>query len=126
MALTDLALPSPDRPPPLNGGGFGRVFDVCAEAMLAVDPWAGRILDANPAAGRLLGYDRAVLRGMAMSDLHPGQLPALIVFTDAVLSRRSFRTRTLMPRHATGAERSEEHTSELQSLMRISYAVFCL
>src|SRR3546814_4705914 len=24
------------------------------------------------------------------------------------------------------AERSEEHTSELQSLMRISYAVFCL
>src|SRR3546814_7774564 len=30
---------------------------------------------------------------------------------------------------ATGSkwsERSEEHTSELQSLMRISYAVFCL
>src|SRR3546814_3884153 len=26
----------------------------------------------------------------------------------------------------TDAERSEEHTSELQSLMRISYAVFCL
>src|SRR3546814_2809975 len=33
--------------------------------------------------------------------------------------------------HAAGVEkdlveRSEEHTSELQSLMRISYAVFCL
>src|SRR3546814_8589145 len=27
---------------------------------------------------------------------------------------------------ADGAERSEEHTSELQSLMRNSYAVFCL
>src|SRR3546814_17561402 len=27
---------------------------------------------------------------------------------------------------AGGRERSEEHTSELQSLMRISYAVFCL
>src|SRR3546814_5968536 len=27
---------------------------------------------------------------------------------------------------ARGARRSEEHTSELQSLMRISYAVFCL
>src|SRR3546814_3060913 len=26
----------------------------------------------------------------------------------------------------TAASRSEEHTSELQSLMRISYAVFCL
>src|SRR3546814_6445362 len=28
--------------------------------------------------------------------------------------------------HLVGAVRSEEHTSELQSLMRISYAVFCL
>src|SRR3546814_2605849 len=27
---------------------------------------------------------------------------------------------------ALGLDRSEEHTSELQSLMRISYAVFCL
>src|SRR3546814_7290174 len=27
---------------------------------------------------------------------------------------------------ATALRRSEEHTSELQSLMRISYAVFCL
>src|SRR3546814_10091747 len=27
---------------------------------------------------------------------------------------------------AKAADRSEEHTSELQSLMRISYAVFCL
>src|SRR3546814_5642077 len=32
-----------------------------------------------------------------------------------------------LPEFAGGAaERSEEHTSELQSLMRISYAVFCL
>src|SRR3546814_3096797 len=29
-------------------------------------------------------------------------------------------------RARAGADRSEEHTSELQSLMRISYAVFCL
>src|SRR3546814_10197844 len=29
-------------------------------------------------------------------------------------------------RSEAGARRSEEHTSELQSLMRISYAVFCL
>src|SRR3546814_9154337 len=34
---------------------------------------------------------------------------------------------TLLSVSATGrSERSEEHTSELQSLMRISYAVFCL
>src|SRR3546814_3462502 len=30
------------------------------------------------------------------------------------------------PAVADGQRRSEEHTSELQSLMRISYAVFCL
>src|SRR3546814_5272392 len=29
-------------------------------------------------------------------------------------------------KRAKGTGRSEEHTSELQSLMRISYAVFCL
>src|SRR3546814_311568 len=36
------------------------------------------------------------------------------------------RQRDIYERHCTGAGRSEEHTSELQSLMRISYAVFCL
>src|SRR3546814_3917017 len=34
--------------------------------------------------------------------------------------------RDLDPFPALGGDRSEEHTSELQSLMRISYAVFCL
>src|SRR3546814_8837224 len=32
----------------------------------------------------------------------------------------------LEPRNSGRDDRSEEHTSELQSLMRISYAVFCL
>src|SRR3546814_6380989 len=32
----------------------------------------------------------------------------------------------LCSQHLKSAVRSEEHTSELQSLMRISYAVFCL
>src|SRR3546814_3772961 len=32
----------------------------------------------------------------------------------------------LVPKIPRAALRSEEHTSELQSLMRISYAVFCL
>src|SRR3546814_5176973 len=39
-----------------------------------------------------------------------------------VPERRPWRAATLL-RHAV---RSEEHTSELQSLMRLSYAVFCL
>src|SRR3546814_5128437 len=50
-------------------------------------------------------------------------------------SRRRLRSnpRSDVPEHIPrdghgrfGALRSEEHTSELQSLMRISYAVFCL
>src|SRR3546814_10246692 len=53
------------------------------------------------------------------------------VWTTATLPRPG---ETLGGRYATGpggkgfnqAVRSEEHTSELQSLMRISYAVFCL
>src|SRR3546814_10339390 len=35
-----------------------------------------------------------------------------------------FQDPALRPQHLE--QRSEEHTSELQSLMRISYAVFCL
>src|SRR3546814_3126060 len=34
--------------------------------------------------------------------------------------------RSLVRAFGLGPGRSEEHTSELQSLMRISYAVFCL
>src|SRR3546814_6371602 len=37
----------------------------------------------------------------------------------------ALRLRRVLGR-AGGSVRSEEHTSELQSLMRISYAVFCL
>src|SRR3546814_9519353 len=42
-----------------------------------------------------------------------GPVAAVELYLDAVPGKRS-------------ASRSEEHTSELQSLMRISYAVFCL
>src|SRR3546814_10697916 len=37
-----------------------------------------------------------------------------------------FLTQALHPALKAAASRSEEHTSELQSLMRSSYAVFCL
>src|SRR3546814_18931330 len=40
---------------------------------------------------------------------------------DDILARESMQAF-----YADGRGRSEEHTSELQSLMRISYAVFCL
>src|SRR3546814_8521953 len=61
-----------------------------------------------------------------------------VVLQIGVLADRHFRELQLLHRRGVrhGAERvlelsakfgrSEEHTSELQSLMRISYAVFCL
>src|SRR3546814_3721383 len=55
---------------------------------------------------------------------------------DTSFGRRCWQRRRLKKReaddlfatwfHEGAAPRSEEHTSELQSLMRISYAVFCL
>src|SRR3546814_5394203 len=54
----------------------------------------------------------AVQRG-TLGNLQDGEHCPLILFRQKALRR-----------HA--ADRSEEHTSELQSLMRISYAVFCL
>src|SRR3546814_5742425 len=43
---------------------------------------------------------------------------------EAVATQRTQHVRVF--RRALAVHRSEEHTSELQSLMRISYAVFCL
>src|SRR3546814_2700211 len=46
-------------------------------------------------------------------------------YGDVVVMERKFE-RQLMGQSIGKLKRSEEHTSELQSLMRISYAVFCL
>src|SRR3546814_4381809 len=58
--------------------------------------------------------------------LDPGQADAL----DAVVThgpcRMSDIAVVLRVDRSSANRRSEEHTSELQSLMRISYAVFCL
>src|SRR3546814_10643627 len=48
----------------------------------------------------------------------------VLVEKDHVRKTDVVRRYRVDPLHAI-AERSEEHTSELQSLMRISYAVFC-
>src|SRR3546814_2081092 len=63
---------------------------------------------------------------------HPSRYPhhvalhvvELLVEVPADLSHGSVCPRC--DERAPSSERSEEHTSELQSLMRISYAVFCL
>src|SRR3546814_5275704 len=72
----------------------------------------------------------------------PGEAPPAMIEIDAVGAIAILcEKRSMMPysaasghgprssaslREAVSAARSEKHTSELQSLMRISYAVFCL
>src|SRR3546814_3062250 len=55
--------------------------------------------------------------------------PYTTLFRSQCTGRLSARRGTRQPSsrwHRLPHRRSEEHTSELQSLMRISYAVFCL
>src|SRR3546814_4360002 len=91
-----------------------------------------RSVSTNPAAGELA----AELVGQARGQLDQFR-PMLAIIagvepTDEQLDKVTFvltqRLADLMPqaRGIVKEHRSEEHTSELQSLMRISYAVFCL
>src|SRR3546814_2156675 len=74
--------------------------------------------DAAPCQGDRL-RDAAGVRRLCPDRARQGLPASRLVAADPVeLSRRR--------RFRAHARRSEEHTSELQSLMRISYAVFCL
>src|SRR3546814_8203858 len=55
-----------------------------------------------------------------------GQLGSALQGAGTGMMASSFAKALGIKQSKTGAARSEEHTSELQSLMRISYAVFCL
>src|SRR3546814_9545985 len=69
------------------------------------------------ADARILGRDRG--RGQACADRRMDQPVLRLTIFSPPLQGRGSETCEL-------ARRSEEHTSELQSLMRIPYAVFCL
>src|SRR3546814_9456923 len=64
--------------------------------------------------GRLSSPDAGACHHTSCRNSHP------------VPASRSRRRRPARWRRTDRCPRSEEHTSELQSLMRISYAVFCL
>src|SRR3546814_8683951 len=71
----------------------------------------------------LVEEDLAELLGRADGELAPGQLVDLLLqLADALGEVVGHAPEGV----AVDLDRSEEHTSELQSLMRISYAVFCL
>src|SRR3546814_4471969 len=93
--------------------------DVCSSDLLAGDRCRRR---HQPAARRAWWRDGAET-GDAADDAD-----ADATFADGLEPRWLQPPAGRRRRRALGAAgvRSEEHTSELQSLMRISYAVFCL
>src|SRR3546814_9048399 len=77
--------------------------------------WAWALMSAMTAfAASLLSSGTSSDEVKILVLMKPGQI---------ALTRMPYCARSVA---ATLVRRSEEHTSELQSLMRISYAVFCL
>src|SRR3546814_7723443 len=72
-------------------------------------------ISSPTASGRSATRRRKSSRSVVSRPIRGGNFASLITLTACISKSRSRLTR-----------RSEEHTSELQSLMRISYAVFCL
>src|SRR3546814_9115486 len=52
--------------------------------------------------------------------------PGMLLTVNVIAKQRQSLSVPELAVVGDGEDRSEEHTSELQSLMRISYAVFCL
>src|SRR3546814_4180144 len=75
----------------------------------------------NPEKGGSWGSGVMVALGPDHYDRHSEEW--LLHFAFQPDDPQQFDAESVVPRLK---ERSEEHTSELQSLMRISYAVFCL
>src|SRR3546814_8464672 len=80
----------------------------------------------NLGAQQSTGYSSGDVAGRHFSMFYPdNRVGGNIELTEAMRDRH-FENEDWQLRKGGGRYRSEEHTSELQSLMRISYAVFCL
>src|SRR3546814_3140465 len=77
----------------------------------------------RPIEGQALGYQ--IRRINPADNIESGFEPARIRPSRQFIAANAAHEHALDGEGAQ-VERSEEHTSELQSLMRISYAVFCL
>lgn len=80
------------------------LFESMVDAALAVDVLSGRILAANEQARRLLATPDRDLVESSIIAIFPGQAAALTVFTEAVLHKGSYWTRSLTPLGADGAQ----------------------
>src|SRR3546814_5014678 len=99
--------------------------DVCSSDLIARNATFERPNDYyETLADRYRAMNAADLDAAARRYIRPNDLIWVIV-GDAAKVGPQLQPLGL-PVEVMKAERSEEHTSELQSLMRISYAVFCL
>src|SRR3546814_1057509 len=62
----------------------------------------------------------------AVANVEDAKVQLTAEVANAYVNLREAQSRAKAYRTECELQRSEEHTSELQSLMRISYAVFCL
>src|SRR3546814_4113864 len=70
--------------------------------------------------------DAAGCRGLVIGDAQVSEQHCNFLINRGAATAADLETLGETVRERVKANRSEEHTSELQSLMRISYAVFCL
>ncbi|MGX1097566.1 sigma 54-interacting transcriptional regulator [Amorphus sp. MBR-141] len=80
--------------------------------MLVIDPSTDATVWANGQAARFFGLDLGALLDQRFSRLHPGQLPALIVFSEAVMTLGSYWTRELTPQHAADQKLRVEYRGD--------------
>ncbi|WP_161540776.1 PAS domain S-box protein [Rhodothermus marinus] len=80
---------------------YRALFQATRDAVLIADAETGRILDANPAAERLFGYERALLCQVYLDELCPAELAASYrkKFREAIESG-TLQTRKLIVQHA--------------------------
>ena len=62
-----------------------QLFEDSNDAVFITDPSEDRIVDANAAASRLLGYTREEYKVTPISEIHPNELPAMRTFLDGAL-----------------------------------------
>src|SRR3546814_10059987 len=76
--------------------------------------------------GRFFTGQSTLKIGADLTVFELSDLSAREELRSVVLTAIMFLSSQAMRKDRSTRKRSEEHTSELQSLMRISYAVFCL
>ncbi|WP_170873053.1 hybrid sensor histidine kinase/response regulator [Azonexus hydrophilus] len=70
LALLAALMPTAQAQAPAQTPDFGEIFSQHGSVMLLIEPASGRIVDANPAAGRFYGYPAETLRTMTIQEIN--------------------------------------------------------